>query len=180
MISSRGIVALAVMALAGPTSVAAQEAGQRQFFFEVRGGVNVPTFDVADAVDAGVGVGGTFGVMVAPRVWLLAEGDFGFHGSAIQSGPDVDVFHYMGKVGYEVYNNDQVSVLLNAGAGVLNFRPDGGGSTTDVAIGVGGKIAFAVSEQIAIVISPQGDIAFTDGDTAWVWPFTAGIRVNFP
>ena len=36
----------------------------------------------------------------------------------------------------------------------------------------------------ALVLSPQGDIAFTKKDelgtdNAWVWPITAGLRLNF-
>jgi hypothetical protein len=171
--------ALAVLMVAGLSSAAVAQDMEQQFFIEVRGGFNVPTFDIADAADPGPSLGGTFGVMVAPKVWLMAEGDFGFHGGA-DGGADIDVFHYMGKVGYNVLENEMVSVLLNAGAGAMTFKPDGGESTTYAAINVGGKIAFAVSEQIAIVVSPQGDIAFSDDpSTSWVWPFTAGLRVNF-
>ncbi len=178
MTGSRVLAVTGMLSVLAASAAAAQTNGP-QFFIEARGGVNVPTFDVADVVDAGVGVGGTFGVMVAPKVWLMAEADVGFHGSAV-NGPDTDVLHVMGKVGYTVFENEQVSILLNAGAGLMNFSVDGGGSTTDAAIGVGGKLAISVSEQVAIVISPQGDIAFTEGSTSWVWPFTAGFRVTFP
>ncbi len=41
-----------------------------------------------------------------------------------------------------------------------------------------------VADQVDVVISPQGDIAFSDEDVvgtnnAWVWPLTAGINFRF-
>ena len=40
-----------------------------------------------------------------------------------------------------------------------------------------------MSDSVALFASPQGDIAFTDEDkygasSAWVWPFTAGLKVR--
>ena len=51
-------------------------------------------------------------------------------------------------------------------------------------INAGAKIAYNFSRSLALVLSPQGDIAFSDEDevttsNAWVWPFTAGLRVSF-
>jgi hypothetical protein len=36
---------------------------------------------------------------------------------------------------------------------------------------------------VSFLLSPQGDIAFTDEDevgtgNSWVWPFTAGLRIG--
>jgi hypothetical protein len=74
-------------------------------------------------------------------------------------------------------------VILNAGAGALTFDVDGGEANTYPAINVGAKIGYQFTPRVALVLSPQGDIAFTDEDevgttNAWVWPFTAGIRIG--
>jgi hypothetical protein len=175
--------------LAAATTAEAQE-GQRRLTLEARGGFNVPTFDISDAVDGGPSVGVGLGYQLSPKVWLLGDFDAGFHsGAAITGGveaPDVNVYHYIGKVGYSVVpeGTSSWSVILNAGAGAMTFDVDGGTSNTYPAINVGAKIAYRLSPQVSFLLSPQGDIAFTDeaevGTTnSWVWPFTAGLRVGF-
>jgi hypothetical protein len=74
------------------------------------------------------------------------------------------------------------SLLVNAGGGAMTFDVDGG-SNTYPAINVGAKIRYRFSPRLSLVLSPQGDIAFTDEDVlgtgdAWVWPFTAGLRLG--
>ena len=115
----------------------------------------------------------------------MAEGDFGFHNSSLPTGPDINVFHYIGKVGYTILENRRLSILVNAGAGAMTFDIDGGDSFTYPAINVGGKIAYKVSPQVALILSPQGDIAFSDEaetgtSNSWVWPISAGLRLSFP
>jgi len=69
----------------------------------------------------------------------------------------------------------------------VSFDADVAGSTanTYLAINAGAKIYYDMSDLLSFVISPQGDIAFVDkadgftGTTAWVWPITAGIALNF-
>lgn len=55
---------------------------------------------------------------------------------------------------------------------------------TYFAINAGAKLSYNFNRQFAVVLSPQGDIAFSDEDelgtsNAWVWPLTAGVRINF-
>jgi outer membrane protein with beta-barrel domain len=158
-------------------------------FIEARGGVNVPTFDITDAADPGASVGAGLGVRLTSRLWLLADADFGFHsGNELAPGvetPDVNVYHYMGKLGYELIATEtsKWSFIVNAGAGAMTFDVDGVDSYTFPAINVGAKISYELTPRFSFVLSPQGDIAFTDEDDlgttdAWVWPFTAGIRVG--
>jgi hypothetical protein len=57
-------------------------------------------------------------------------------------------------------------------------------SLTYFAINAGAKLAYNFGPSLALVISPQGDIAFSDDaelttTNAWVWPVTAGLRVSF-
>jgi hypothetical protein len=177
-----------LLLLGAATPVAAQEA-ERRFTLEGRGGFNVPTFDISDAVDAGPSIGAGLGFQVAPRIWLLGDVDLGFHSGAEFTGgvegPDVKGFHYMAKVGYSLIpeGTSPWSVIVNAGGGAMTFDVDGGTANTYPAINVGAKIAYRLSPRVSFLLSPQGDIAFTDEDevgtnNAWVWPFTAGVRIG--
>lgn len=108
MISKRvvfGAVAV-VTVLAGAAPVRAQDMGSMKgVSLEVRGGLNVPTFKIADVAEAGPSFGVGFGVALDRRVWLLADGDFGFHGGKA-GGPDVHVYHYVGKVATISWSRD--------------------------------------------------------------------------
>lgn len=181
----RGIL---VTIVAGMALAAAPVEGQ--VALEVRGGLNLPTFKIADAAKAGPSVGAGLNVKLADRLWLIGDADFGFHKGADLavggSGPSVDVYHYMGKLGYQVYSssNGKVSLILNAGAGAMTFKVDGGSSFTYPAINVGAKLIFGLGGKLSLVISPQGDIAFSKKSelgtsNSWVWPFAAGLRINF-
>ncbi|NIM52220.1 MAG: outer membrane beta-barrel protein [Gemmatimonadales bacterium] len=189
-IVSAACAALAVF-LAVPSSATAQSHNQG-FFVEARGGVNVPTFDISDAADAGPSFGAGIGYRLTDRINLLAEADFGFHsGAALPTGgegPDVNVYHFIGKLGYDLLErgSSRWSIMVNAGAGALLFDIDTPGFETKAyfAINVGAKIAYSVNRNLDFVLSPQGDIALTDEavlgtDNSWVWPFAAGLRVKF-
>jgi hypothetical protein len=183
----RSIRYAALLALGAAASAEAQDA-PRRFTLEARGGFNVPTFDISDAVDAGPSIGAGLGYQLSPRLWLLGDVDLGFHSGAELGGvegPDVKVYHYMAKVGYAVVpeGSSPWSVILNAGGGAMTFDVDGAGSNTYPAINVGAKIAYRLSPRVSFLLSPQGDIAFSDEDeigtgNSWVWPFTAGFRVG--
>ena len=177
----------ALMVLTTATTAEAQEA-PRQFTIEGRGGFNVPTFDISDAVDGAPSVGLGLGYRVSPSLWVLGDLDLGFHSGADiggVEGPDVKVYHYIAKLGYSVLpeGTSPWSVVLNAGAGAMTFDVDGGSSNTYPAINVGAKIAYSLSPRVSLLLSPQGDIAFSDEDevgtsNSWVWPFTAGFRIG--
>ena len=181
--------AAAVALLVGATAPAEAQEAARRFTLEARGGFNVPTFDISDAVDGGPSVGVGLGYQVSERVWLLGDVDLGFHSGAELTGgfegPDVKVYHYIAKVGYAVVpeGTSPWSVVFNAGGGAMTFDVDGGASNTYPAINVGAKIAYRLSPRVSFLLSPQGDIAFTDEDevgtnNSWVWPFTAGFRIG--
>jgi hypothetical protein len=184
---TRHMVALLIAGLVAIAAAQAQEP-ERRATIEARAGVYVPTFDIADAVDAGPGFGIGAGVKVSDKLWLLGDVDVGFHSGADLGGgvdgPDVKVYHYIAKVGYEVVqaSDSRWSVILNAGAGALTFNPEGPASNTYPAINVGAKIAYRLGVRTSLLLSPQGDIAFAKKDeigtsNAWVWPFTAGVRL---
>lgn len=163
-------------------------AAQSKFALELHGGINVPTFDIADAVKAGPSFGGGVVVEIAPRWSIMGEIDFGSHSGADLpgggEGPDVDVSHFIGKVGYTVYRSadGKLALTLNLGAGALRFDVDGASSAnTYFAINAGGKLTYALGRRVMLVLSPQGDIAFTKESeigtsNAWVWPVSAGFR----
>jgi hypothetical protein len=184
-----GTVLMSGLMLLGIASTAQAQWAERRLWVEARGGFNVPTFDISDAVDAGPSVGLGAAVQFAPKLWLMGDLDLGFHSGADLAGggeaPDVKVYHYVAKLGYELLSAGQSpwSVIVNAGAGALTFDVDGAGSKTYPAINVGAKIGYRLSPRVQLVLSPQGDIAFTDNEdvgtsNAWVWPFTAGVRIG--
>ena len=195
--NARALRALSALSclLALPAGAAAQglsggTAVEPKVMLEARGGMNVPTFDIADAVDAGPSFGIGAAVRIAPRVYLMGDVDLGFHSGASLpgggSGPEVNVYHYIAKLGYDLVpaSDSRWSLLVNAGAGALTFDVDGAQSHTYPAINVGAKVGYRLTPRLSLVLSPQGDIAFSKEaelgtSNAWVWPFTAGIRASF-
>jgi hypothetical protein len=185
------VAPLTLAAMALPGLLAAQGSTRSPVSIEVRGGINVPTFDIADVADPGPSVGVGIEIPVASRLSILADADFGFHSGADLAGggsfPDVDVYHYIAKLAYDVISPDRGrwSFRINAGAGAMTFKIDGvSGSFTYPAINVGAKLGYNVSENLNLFLSPQGDIAFSDEneigtDNAWVWPFALGAAVRF-
>ena len=181
------VLALALLAL--PASLSAQ-VPERPFSFNLRGGLNVPTFDIADVADAGPSFGAGVKVRLSDRLFLRGNADFGFHPGAEVSpgveGPDVDVFHYVAGVGYLLTPPaSPFYASVNLGAGALNFAVDAPGvdSFTYFAINAGGEVGYWLNDNVSIFFSPQGDIAFSDEaevgtDDSWVWPFTAGIEIR--
>jgi len=201
--SFTAIALAAVMALAAAGTAEAQVTRDQPFSFNVRGGVNVPTFDIADVAEAGPSFGVGLKYALSDRFFLRASGDFGFHsGADLVSGgttvelPDVNVHHYFGGVGYRLTPPDSrlyASVNLGAGAMTLDVDAEGAESFTYFAINAGGEVGYRISRNVSLFLSPQGDIAFVDDDeldpddvvfpgdeidTAWVWPFTAGVEIT--
>jgi len=52
------------------------------------------------------------------------------------------------------------------------------------AINAGAKLGIQLSPSVDFLISPQGDIAFSDEaevgtSNSWVWPFGVGLRIEY-
>jgi len=178
------LTAVAALALSAP--LAAQQPGPR-FFVEGLGGVVVPTFDIADAAKTGGAFGAAVGYRLNPHWVLMGEFDYGMHKDKPTGTADINTAHYMAKVGYALSapRDRGWDVLVNLGAGAVSFDVEGAPKTfTYVAINAGAKVAYSFNRSFALVLSPQGDIAFSKKSelattNAWVWPVTAGLRVNF-
>lgn len=183
--STRTVVtAVAGLLLSVPVSAQQTLEGHR-FFIEGRGGVVAPTFDIADVATLGPSYGVTLGAQRGNLV-LMAAFDHGMHEDEPTEAIDIRTRHYMGKVGISLTGpvEQGLEVLLNLGAGAVTFDVEGLDASTYFAINAGGKILYHFSPAVALVLSPQGDIAFTDEDEldtgdAWVWPLTAGLRLSF-
>ena len=180
-----GAAAVALGLLAAP---AAQAQEPTRAFVEARAGFVVPTFEIADVATAGPAFGATIGYQLSPRWVVMGEFDYGMHEAEADSDIDITTMHYVGKVGYSLTGPRELGweALVNLGAGAVTFDVDAPGAeaNTYLAINAGAKIAYNFSRSLAVVLSPQGDIAFTDEDevgttNAWVWPVTAGVRVKF-
>lgn len=175
---------------AGALMVAAPLAAQAQgpkVLLEARGGAVVPTFDIADVAKTGASFGGTIGYQFSPKWALLGEFDYGMHKDKNTGLVDIKTTHLVAKLGYAVtpYRERGWNVMLNLGAGLVNFSVEGAPeSFTYPAINAGAKLAYNFNPSVAFVLSPQGDIAFSKESelgtsNAWVWPVTAGFRFNF-
>lgn len=175
----------ALAVLAGAAPLAAQDT-PRKLFVEALAGAAVPTFDIADVATTGGAFGGTIGYRLTPRWVLMGELDYGMHKDKPTETVDISTTHVIAKLGYALTPpaSRGWDVILNLGAGVVNFDVDGAEGNSYFAINAGAKLAYSVSPSFALVLSPQGDIAFTKENelgskTAWVWPITAGLRLSF-
>jgi hypothetical protein len=156
-------------------------------FLEARAGAMVPTFDIADVAKTGSALGATLGYQVAPRWVLMGEFDYGMHKDKATGDSEIKTLHYIAKLGYSLTGPRERGweAVVNLGAGAVSFDVEGTSPTrTYFAINAGAKIAYHVSRSFALVLSPQGDIAFSKQtelgtDNAWVWPVTVGVRVRF-
>ena len=162
-------------------------AQQPKAFVEARGGAVTPTFGIADVAKTGSALGFTIGVRPNPRWVLFAEYDDGSHKDEATGDVDITTRHYMAKVGYSLTGPRERGweAVVNLGAGAVGFDVEGAPEQfTYFAINAGAKLAYNFNRSLAFVFSPQGDIAFSKEEevtttNAWVWPFTAGLRVNF-
>ena len=176
-------VALSVLTVLLATPLAAQSG----VFLEARGGAAVPTFDIGDVAKTGTDLGATLGLRLSPRWVLMGEFDYGMHSNQVSGGPDIKTLHYLAKLGYALSGPKEKGweALVNLGAGAVSFDVEGSApSRTYFAINAGAKIAYNFNRSLALVLSPQGDIAFSKetelgSSTAWVWPVTVGLRVRF-
>src|SRR5687767_10359647 len=178
------LVAAAAL-LAGSTIVHAQDSAPKLFIEGLAGAV-VPTFDIADVANTGGAFGATIGYCLTPRWVLMGEFDYGMHKDKPTETVDINTTHLIAKLGYALTppGTRGWDVILNLGAGVVNFDVDGAEGNSYFAINAGAKLAYSFSPSLAVVLSPQGDIAFTKENelgskTAWVWPITAGLRISF-
>lgn len=177
---------LSLAALAVATPLVAQQPATR-VFVEGRGGSVVPTFGIADVAKSGGAFGATLGLRASPRWVLMAEFDNGMHKDKATGLVDINTLHYMAKVGYSPTGPRERGweALVNLGAGAVSFDVEGAPrKLTYFAINAGAKLAYNFNPSVAFVLSPQGDIAISKKDeltttNAWVWPFTAGLRVTF-
>jgi Outer membrane protein beta-barrel domain len=178
------LAGLGALALAAPLT--AQQPATK-FFVEGLGGAVVPTFDIADVAKTGAAVGAAAGYQLSPRWVVMGEFDYGMHKDKATSSVDIKTLHYIAKLGYSLTGPRERGwdALVNLGAGAVSFDVQGAPKTyTYFAINAGAKIAYNFNRSFALVLSPQGDIAFSKKSeltttNAWVWPFTAGLRVKF-
>lgn len=184
MKTKTGFAVLALLAVAPAAGQAQTMAGG--VFVEGLGGAVVPTFDIADAATTGAAFGVAAGYRLTPSVVLMGEFDYGMHEDEPTGTVDITTLHYIAKVGYSLTGPKTRGweAIVNLGAGAVTFDVDGGDSFTYPAINAGAKLSYNFNERFAIVLSPQGDIAFTDEEelgttNAWVWPVTAGVRIGF-
>jgi len=164
-------------------TAAASAQVDRPTSIELRALAMIPTFGISDVANTGPGFGLGIGYRVSPKVRLMADLDAGFHPTPSPS-VDINTYHVMGKVGFDVVSTERVTVTLNTGAGIVQFAGDLAESKRYFAINAGAKIGIRLTDAVELLISPQGDIAFSkEADVgtsnSWVWPIGAGLRFKF-
>jgi hypothetical protein len=171
----------------GAATAASAQTSMPRLSVEGLGGAVVPTFDIADVAKTGPMFGAAVSYQLGPRWVVIGEFDYGFHKDKPTGSVDIKTLHYIAKLGYSLTGQRERGweALVNLGAGAVTFDVQGAPSTkTYLAINAGAKIAYNVNRSLAIVLSPQGDIAFSKKSeltttNAWVWPFSAGVRLRF-
>ncbi|HLS48208.1 MAG TPA: hypothetical protein VK012_06785 [Gemmatimonadales bacterium] len=156
-------------------------------FVEARVGGAIPTFDIADVADMGLDLGATIGYHLAPNWVLMGAFDYGMHKDEPTGDIDIKTMHFIGAVGYSLTGPRERGweAAINLGGGIMRIDSDAAADVhTYPAINAGAKIAYNVNRAVAVVLSPQGNIAFSDEaevgtSNSWVWPVTAGVRVKF-
>jgi hypothetical protein len=181
------LAGFATMALASAITPAAAQMPAKRFFIEGLGGAVVPTFDISDVAQTGWAVGGTLGYRINDRWQVMGEFDYGRHKDDLTGDLEINTLHYIGKIGYSLTGSKTKGweAAVNLGAGAVTFDVQNAAQNfTYFAINAGAKIAYNFNPQVAFIVSPQGDIAFSDEaevgtSNSWVWPVTAGLRLNF-
>ncbi|MEO8449782.1 MAG: outer membrane beta-barrel protein [Gemmatimonadota bacterium] len=178
------LAGLAGLALTAPLTA---QQGATKVFIEGLGGAVVPTFDIADVAKTGPAFGAAIGYRMSSRWVLMGELDYGKQKDKLTGSADIKTLHYLAKIGYSLTGPRARGweAIVNLGAGAVSFDVDGAPKTrTYFAINAGAKLAYNFTPSLAVVLSPQGDIAFSKKSeltttNAWIWPVTVGLRVAF-
>jgi hypothetical protein len=176
---------VAALGLSAGTA-SAQSSGM---ILELHGGIDLPVTDIWVLDEVGPLVGGGFWYAPADQRWSFgAEADLGIQ-------PDGNIYRVMGKVGYLIHTSRSgtFGIMLNTGAGVMKMDSDRVATgipgvafqndETDIAVNLGAKFTFTVSDRTRIVVSPQIDLGLgeTCGDCSslsWVSPISAGLQIR--
>ncbi|MEN8145495.1 MAG: outer membrane beta-barrel protein [Gemmatimonadota bacterium] len=155
---------------------------QQSLSLEGRGGIAVPTGDLADLLDVGPSFGAGLSYQLSPRVSLRLDGDVDILSGVDADGsgpeaPDANIYHY--NLGLELKLLDSeaspwhLAANVGAGASTLDFddfavlgTPVDFNETYFTANG-GLKVAYNVARNVDVFVGAQAFLMFTDeADTA--------------
>lgn len=205
--SSPTALAAALLALglaAAASAPARAQLAENRVDFEVRAGLGLPAFDLADRADPGLAVGLDLGYRLTERVSLVAGGDVEFlEGAAAGTGsdrPGLTAWHYGAGVELGLLDPGTTYWRLDTGVGLggSTYDAEGGGSRSafslygslelgyevspeaDLFLGVRSWLAMAEEAVVAAPGEPPSSLplAGIDGAT-WSFPVTGGIRFHF-
>ncbi len=199
-----GSFAAAVAAAAVMTALPRAALAQHEFQISGRGGIGIPTGDLADIAD----VGPTFGIKLAyrvhPRVRLRVDGDVEIYdGAGLNNGteaPDLTLWHYNGGAEFEVLQPGRSpwNVVVNGGAGATTFDSDrfssgGDFNETYFTLNGGVEVGYHVRSNVRVFAAGQLFVMFADDqdtavfaalspevnnfDTVVSIPITAGVSI---
>lgn len=152
---------------------------------EARGGISVPTGDLADLPidDVGPSVGGGLRYSLHPQIALRVDGDYEtFSGEDAEGGttaaPDVSFWHYNAGLEARLFDpgSSAWNVTANVGAGATTWDTDAfstpGGTTSDglsetyFTANGGLEASYGASDDVRLILGGQWHLQFADeGDT---------------
>jgi hypothetical protein len=196
---------LAVLLTSGALVAPVAATAQSPLDFELRGGMGLPAFDLADRTDAGPAVGLDLAYRVAPGLSVVVGGDVEFLDGQEPEGtgpgsPGVNAWHYGGGLEAQLLRPTSTYWRLNVGAGLGATTFDvseGGGSETDLSVYGSLELGWNASEEMELFVglrsylafagddaaTPTGDgeqlQTFADAETLWSFPVMGGVRLLF-
>lgn len=193
---SRRLAAL-LPALCALPLLAFPVAGQQPLALELRGGVGLPAFDLADRADPGPAVGLDLSYRIAPRLSVVAGGDVELlQGDELRDrgprAPDLNVWHYGAGLEAQLLDPRLTywRLSLGAGAGGTTFDASGSaGSETDVSVYGSLELGWEASREVVFFAGLDSWVAFAGSeavgaggggsDALWSFPVTGGVRLTF-
>lgn len=190
------LLGLAAAAIADSPAEAQNRVG-----FEGRAGMGLPAFELADIVDAGPSVGLDLTYALGERGDLTLGGDLEFlrgrePGGGLVATPDLTAWHYALGVEVQLLAPHTTYWRLRTGGGIGGSTYDAEGGASESALAVFGnlELGYKFSSEADFFVGVKGWVAFPDDpdeaapvpgplagldDTAWSFPVTAGLRLDF-
>ena len=176
---------LAIVLLVG-MAPDAQAQVEKPWSVELLGGVFLPLSPTSwtDAVGTSAGVGAVIGHQVTPKIYILANGVWGFvSGATVENVklPDWDVFGLFLSGAYDFTAGKSVSVMGQVGVGVNSYKlkVDGASSENDFAAQGGFRFRYNISPVVGLTANALVMVSFSDPDAVWNLPISAGIFFRF-
>jgi hypothetical protein len=170
----RGTIAALLCVALVPAAVSAQN-----WDVAATAGVGIPLGDLSDTHDPGFSASLSTTRWMAPRYGIRIGGAMNMLGGK-SVFPDADFWHY--NVGPEFHLLDPASklkLLGTVGLGGTTAQFSGGSDQTDFTVNAGLSLEYPIGDSLRIMGGPSFYAIFSDPNTGYILPITAGIRYLF-